>query len=101
MHIEAVTCAEVSCGGPNKNGQAIVTIYDDCGNPVSNALVDGTFGGAFNETIYDVATDANGQAVLITTGCLKRPSFTFTVDDVAHGTLPYDSNDDLVTGCSG
>ncbi len=101
MHIEAVVCSEVGCGGPNKNGRATVTIYDDCGNPVANALVDGTFGGDFSETIYDIATDANGQAVLTTSGCVRRPGFTFTVDDVTHGTLPYDSNDDLATGCSG
>jgi hypothetical protein len=79
----------------------LITIYDDCGNPVVNALVDGTFGGDYDETIYDIATDDNGQAVLTTSGCVRKPSFTFTVDDVTHGTLPYDSNDDLTTGCSG
>ncbi|MDH4203628.1 MAG: putative glycoside hydrolase [Phycisphaerae bacterium] len=100
MHIEAVVCSEVSCGPAKYNGRATVTIYDDCGNPVVNALVDGTFGGDFSETIYDVATDANGQAVLTTTACVKGPSWTFTVDAVTHGTLPHDSNDDLATGCS-
>ena len=87
MHIEAVVCGELEgCGPASSNGQATVTIYDDCGNPVVNALVDGTFSGDFSETIYDVATDENGQAVLTTTGCVKKPSFTFTVDDVTHGT---------------
>jgi hypothetical protein len=100
MHIESVVCAEVSCGGPNKNGQATVTIYDDCGDPVQNALVDGTFSGDFNETFYDVATDGNGVAVFTTAGCLKKPTFSFTVDDVT-GTLPHDPADDLATGCSG
>ncbi len=100
MHIESVVCAEVSCGGPNKNGQATVTIYDDCGDPVQNALVDGTFSGSFNETFYDVATDGNGVAVFTTAGCLKKPTFSFTVDDVT-GTLPHDPGDDLATGCSG
>ena len=100
-HIESVVCAEVSCGGPNKNGQSTVTIYDDCGDPVQNALVDGTFSGDFNETFYDVATDENGVAVFTTTGCVKRPAFSFTVNDVDHGTLPHDPADDLATGCSG
>ncbi|MHC4743276.1 MAG: hypothetical protein ACYS8Z_15280, partial [Planctomycetota bacterium] len=101
IHIEAVVCGEVSCGGPNRNGQATVVIYDDCGNPVANALVDGTFSGDFNETIYDVLTDGYGQAVLTTSGCVKKPSFSFTVVDVDHATLPHDSNDDLTTGCAG
>jgi len=65
-------------------------------------LVDGTFSGDYSETIYDIATNANGEAVLTTSsGCVKKPSFSFTVIDVTHGTLPYDSNDDLTTGCSG
>jgi hypothetical protein len=100
MHIEAVACGEVSCGGPNKNGQVTVTIYDDCGNPVSDALVDVTFTGDISETINDTATDSNGQAVITSTACVKRPSFTVTVTDVT-GALPYDSNDNLNDNCSG
>lgn len=100
MHIESVVCSEVSCGGPNRNGRATVTIYDDCGDPVTDALVDGTFSGDFNETFYDVPTDTNGEAVFTTEGCMKKPSFSFTVDDVTD-TLPHDPADDLATGCSG
>jgi hypothetical protein len=70
------------------------------GDPVANALVDGTFSGDFNETFYDVQTDGNGDAVFTTAGCIKKPSFSFTVDDVTD-TLPYDPGDDLATGCSG
>ena len=102
IHIEAVVCDELGgCGPASSNGQATVTIYDDCGNPVVNALVDGTFSGDFDETFYDVLTDANGQAVFTTAGCIKKPTFSFTVIDVDHATLPYDSNDDVTTGCSG
>jgi hypothetical protein len=100
MHIQNVVCAEVACGGPNKNGQATVTIYDDCGNPVTDALVDGTFTGDFSETFYDVATNGSGQAVFTTAGCIKKPAFTFTVTDVTDS-LPYDSNDDVTDNCSG
>jgi hypothetical protein len=100
IHIESVVCAEVSCGGPNKNGQVTVTIYDDCGNPVSGALVDVTFTGDYSETIYDVATNGSGVAVITTSGCIKKPAFTATVIDVT-GTLPYDSNDNVTDNCSG
>jgi hexosaminidase len=100
MHIEAVVCAEISCGGPNRNGQATVTIYDNCGDPVQNALVDGTFTGDFSETFYDVQTDQYGDAVFTTAGCIRRPAFTFTVTDVTDS-LPYDSNDDVTDNCSG
>ena len=99
-HIEAVVCSKGNCGQGNKNGKASVTIYDDCGDPVQNALVDGTFSGDFEETFYDVQTDQYGVAEFTTTGCMKKPSFSFTVDDVDHGTLPHDPGDDLATGCS-
>ena len=100
MHIEAAVCVEISCGTQSrKNGRATITIYDDCGDPVENALVDGTFSGDFDESYDDVSTDENGQAVFTTTGCVKQPSWSFTVDDVT-GSLTYDSDDDLTTGCS-
>ena len=100
MHIDNVVCSEVGCGGPNKQGRATVTIVDDCGNPVAGALVDVTFSGDISETINNVATDANGIAVLTTSSCVKRPNFTVTVTDVT-GALPYDSNDDVTNSCSG
>jgi hypothetical protein len=100
MHIEAIACAEISCGGPNKNGEVTVTIFDDCGAPVSGALVDVTFSGDISETINDVATDGNGVAVLTTTSCVKRPTWTVTVTDVT-GALPDDPNDDVANSCGG
>ena len=97
-HVEAMVCSEQSCGGPNRNGVATVTIYDDCGDPVVGADVYGTFTGSFSEQVMD-ATDGNGVAVLVSTGCVKKPTFECCVDDVDH-TLPYDSNDNLVTCCN-
>ena len=97
-HVEAMVCSEQSCGGPNKNGVATVTIYDDCGDPVVGADVTGTFTGSFNEQVMDT-TNQNGVAVLVSTGCLKKPTFQVCVDDVDH-TLPYDSNDNVVTCCN-
>ncbi len=77
---------------------AIVTIYDDCDEPIQSAYVDGIFTGDFNETIYDVETDQNGEAVFITTAQMKKSSFY--VDDVDHGTLPYDAGDNVEDSCS-
>jgi hypothetical protein len=99
IHIAAVACGGVNCGAGKKNGKATVTIEDDCGNAVENALVDGTFTGYFNESFNDVPTDATGKAEFITAGCIKGASFTFTVDDVTGGSLPYDPGDDVETGC--
>ena len=97
-HIEAVVCSVQSCGGPDKNGVATVTIYDDCGAPVVGADVTVTFTGSFDEQVMDT-TDGNGVAVLVSTGCLKKPTFQVCIDDVV-ASLPYDSNDNLVTCCN-
>ena len=97
-HVEAMVCSEQSCGGPNRNGVATVTIYDDCGDPVVGADVTATFTGSFNEQVMDT-TDGNGVAVLVSTGCLKKPTFQVCVDDVV-GSLPYDPTDNLVDCCN-
>jgi hypothetical protein len=97
-HVEAMVCSEQACGGPNRNGVATVTIYDDCGDPVVGADVTATFTGSFNEQVMDT-TDGNGVAVLVSTGCLKKPTFQVCVDDVV-GSLPYDPTDNLVDCCN-
>ena len=101
MHIESVVCSEGDCQGTWKHGVATVTIYDNCGDPVPDALVDVTFTGDFNTTIYDVVTNSSGVAVAETWGCVFKPSFTATVIDVTHDTLPHNSNDDVEDNCSG
>jgi pectate lyase len=90
VYVESVVTGTVGCGGANKNGQVTVTVYDDCGNPVAGALVDGTFTGDFSEVILNQVTDASGQAIFTSTGCVRKPSYTFCVDDVT-ASLPYNS----------
>ncbi|UCE99753.1 MAG: family 43 glycosylhydrolase [Planctomycetota bacterium] len=97
MHVQSIVCSTVGGTQGMDYGQATVTINDNCGDPVANALVDGTFSGDFSETFYDVATDPNGDAVFVTTSQARRPSFTFCVDDVSHATLSYDPNDNIET----
>jgi hypothetical protein len=96
MHVESIVCDTVAGTQGKKYGRATVTIYDNCGYPVAGALVDGTFSGDYNETLYDVATDGNGVAIFVTTTQVKKPSFTFCVDAVTD-TLTYDSNDNVET----
>ena len=98
MYVDSIVCSTVNVGGGNKKGRATVTIYNDCGNPLQNADVDGTFTGDFDESVTDVTTNASGVAVLDTVGTAKGSiSFTFCVDDVTHATLPYDANDNVET----
>jgi hypothetical protein len=79
-----------------KYGRVTVTIYDNCGNPVSGASVTGTFTGDFNETLTET-TNGSGMAVITTTTQIKKPSYNFCVDSVTHTTLTYSSGDNAET----
>ncbi len=80
-------------------GQAFVTIKDDGGKPVSNATVTATFTGSFNENV-SATSNSNGVATLTTTAQTKKPSYTITVTDVSHATLPYNSSLNIETSDS-
>jgi len=98
MHVDSIVCSTVSGSAGKKFGRATVTIKDNCGNPVSGALVDGTFTGSFSESFDDVVTNSSGVAVFTTTAQVKNPVFTFCVDDVT-GSLTYNPAENVVT-CS-
>jgi len=95
-HVESIVCDAVKLNPPNSYGRATVTIYDNCGDPVVGADVTGTFSGNFSEQITET-TDGFGVAVLMTTTQVKKPSFTFCVDTVAHAALTYNAGDNIET----
>jgi hypothetical protein len=98
-HVESVVCGTLRINPPKVYGQVTVTIYDNCGDPVANADVTGTFTGDFNEQLTET-TDGSGVAVITTTTQVKKPSYQFCVDSVTHATLTYDPNDNVETCCS-
>jgi hypothetical protein len=76
-----------------------VTVVDDLGGLVEAATVEGTFTGSFNETLTST-TDASGAAALTTTEAMKKPAFTFCVDDITYDGLTYEPGDNAVTCAS-
>jgi hypothetical protein len=83
-----VTVASISTAtvrGPQGTsyGQAIVTVVDNCGNPVAGVSVTGHFTGDFqNEAPQTTETNSNGEAVFETGTYVKKPSFDFVVSNV-------------------
>ena len=96
MHIQSIIAGIAPASKNWKYGQVTVTIFDDCGIPVSGAEVTGTFTGDFDETLT-ITTNNNGVAVITTSTQAKKPSYTFCMIDVTHSSLTYDSNDDVET----
>ncbi|WP_296620778.1 Ig-like domain-containing protein [Marivirga sp.] len=78
-----------NAGGGSKYGTATVTISDNLGNPVSGALVSGTFSGTFNESVS--STTGSDGTVLFQTSTTARGGVTvnFCVNNV-EGNLTYD-----------
>jgi hypothetical protein len=63
-----------------------VYIEDDCGNPVPNAQVSGYFTEDFaEEPSQTIETESNGEAVFVTKGQVKKPSFDFVVTGITLG----------------
>jgi C1A family cysteine protease/predicted secreted protein len=78
--------------GANRFGTAVITIHDTDGNPVSGAMVYGTWSGDYAATVGGV-TGADGT-VSFTSSNVKvtNATFTFTVDDVVLAGYVYDPN---------
>ena len=95
-YVESVVCGTFRGSQGNKYGMVTVTIYNNCGEPVSGAEVAGTFTGNYSGQLTEM-TDGNGVAVIISSTQVKKPSYTFCVDSVTHESLTYNSNDNIET----
>lgn len=74
LHVDLITTGTVNAGHGSKYGSATITIRDDLGNPVQDAVVEGHFGGTFNEDVVTPIgqlTDANGMVTLTTSETAK------------------------------
>lgn len=95
-YVESIVCGTFRGSRGNKYGMVTVTIYNNCGEPVSGAEVAGTFTGSYSEQFTEI-TDSNGVAVITTSTQVKKPLYTFCVDNVTHESLTYNPNDNIET----
>jgi PKD repeat protein len=96
LHVNAINVSR-KAAGPNNNGVATVTIYDQDNNPIANAVVYGFFNEP-NTNAKTGTTDANGIAVI--NGDKTKATvadFCFEVTDVALNGYTYNSGDNVVT----
>lgn len=71
-------------------GKVTVIVQDDCGQPVPGAQIAGHFTGDFaGEAPQAGVTDTSGLATFVTSTAIKRPSFSFVVDEVSHEGLVW------------
>ena len=99
MHVHSIVLDTVRANPPLSSGRASVVVVDDLGDVVQGASVTGTFTDSLNE-ILSATTGGDGAAVLITSEEVKKPSFTFRVDDVSIDGLTYAAGDNVITEAS-
>lgn len=93
MHVADLDAA-VQVKGKSGKWEVFVTvsIVDNGGNPVANATVDGAWSGATTGTVSG-PTDSSGLVTFGTGNMNGGADVTFTVTDVTHGTLEYNSDE--------
>jgi mannan endo-1,4-beta-mannosidase len=97
MHVESAYSGTENAGAGYKHGVATVTITDQNGINVSNAIVSVTFSGTFNETVIGT-TDDSGTATIYTTNTARGGiTVDFCIDNVEHIDLLYNNNKNNIT----
>ncbi len=91
-HIAALTGASVSQGGASWLAIVTVTVEDDNGDAVDGATVTGTWRRG---EVSTCSTDGTGTCTIEFSTRGRRN--IFTVNDISHGSLTYDSGDNVVT----
>jgi hypothetical protein len=76
-------------------GYATVRVFDNCGNPVINAEVTGTFSGDYDEGVLPATTNAHGIAIFTTSSEVQDPTFSFCVNGINHAALSYNAADNV------
>jgi len=102
MHIQSIdmSTTRIRLNGWYTYATAMITIVDANNNPVENATVYGHWSGLTSDSDSGI-TDINGQ-VSLDSDAVKNAdgTFTFTVDNVTHGTLIYNPEDNVETSDS-
>ena len=95
LDVGSIIVSTVNGARGAKFGQATISVVDDIGNPVGDALVTGDFSGDINEGAVEDQADADGISILQTSQSVKRfRNLQFCVTSIlppAGSTLlPYD-----------
>lgn len=96
MHVSNIAMSVVSAGGQQYRAQAVVTIVDANGNPVSGAVVSGSFSGATSNAVSGT-TAANGTVTLVSGKKAGGGSWTFCVTNATRSGWTYNSGANVET----
>ena len=89
MHVQRIDMAVVAEGGTWNHAEAMVTVLNAGGAPVSGATVSGSFSGDSSGADSRI-TDANGQATLRSPRARRGANWAFCIDSITQSDYTYD-----------
>jgi hypothetical protein len=90
LSIGGLVVREVRGSRGQSFGVVTVTVVDNCGQPVAGVRVTGHFTGDFtSEDAATGLTDVEGMVELISATEVKKPAFSFVVDNLEHDYLVW------------
>ncbi|KAA3613187.1 MAG: PKD domain-containing protein [Calditrichaeota bacterium] len=98
MHVESINVSKQTFFVFSR-AHATVKIVDQNGDPVSNASIDGSWGGSVTQSV-SLTTNSNGEASSSSRWIFGNGTFEFCVDDVSKTGYTYDSDANVVTCAS-
>jgi uncharacterized delta-60 repeat protein len=99
VHVQSIAMSWVPQGS-HYYARAVVKVVDNTGATFNGATVTGNFTGAINNAGRIGVTAASGNAIIISSSSIKNGTVTFTVGDVATGTLGYNSSANTVNSAT-
>ncbi|MFK7848682.1 MAG: PKD domain-containing protein [Rhodothermales bacterium] len=94
LSVSSLRLGKVRAGGSSRQGKATISVVDDNGAKVADALVTGTFSGPIDETASD-ATNGQGRAVIISAATFPNKEFQnldFCIENITLAGFTYDPN---------
>ncbi|WP_455223386.1 Kelch repeat-containing protein, partial [Kaarinaea lacus] len=91
MSVSDLDGISVSISRRSWQATTTITVLDDLGGTVANAIVEGVWTGGYSNT-SNCTTDNNGMCSVVTGNIRnKNSSTTFTVSNISHASLNYDA----------
>jgi PKD repeat protein len=99
VHVAGIAMSLVKVNATRYRGQAVVTVVDAAGKPVSGVVVNGTWSGLVTGTARGT-TDSKGARTFQSAYSASPGTFTFTVTGLARSGYTYDAAANVETSDS-
>jgi serine protease AprX len=101
LHVDSITLSVLPDGKAYNHAEALATVLDNNGAPVSGATVAGSFSGDSYDPNLAGVTDASGQVSFSSSSVRKGSNWTFCVDSASKSGYTYNEAESVTCGSTG